>query len=88
MGVKCRGGHRHVHLIAGRARGAAHYPAKCCRALCKGMRRQVKVDAGGLISTMIMELQDDVSDVAHVPDAWKKYWDDISGKELTPELVK
>ena len=36
---------------------------------------------------MVMELQDEVSDVTHVPDTWKKYWDDISGKELKPELV-
>ena len=26
MGVKCKGGQRHVHLMAGRARAAAHYP--------------------------------------------------------------
>ena len=32
MGVKCKGGHRHVQLMAGRARAAAHYPAKFCRA--------------------------------------------------------
>ena len=35
---------------------------------------------------MIMEVQDEVSDVTHVPDAWITYWDDISGKELKPEL--
>ena len=36
---------------------------------------------------MIMESQDEVSAVTHFPEAWKKYWDDISGKELKPELV-
>ena len=42
MGVKCKGGHRHrhVHLMAGRAQAAAHYPAKFCRSLYKGMKRQ------------------------------------------------
>ena len=39
MSVKCRGKHRHVHLMSGRARAAAHYPANFGRALCKGMRR-------------------------------------------------
>ena len=28
MSVKRQGGHRHVHLMAGRARAAAHYPAR------------------------------------------------------------
>ena len=88
MGVKCKGGYRHVQLMAGRARADAHYPAKFCKALCKGMRRQAKVDASGLISTLINELQDEVGDVTHVPDAWMKFWDDISGKELKPELVR
>ena len=36
---------------------------------------------------MIMQLQDEVSDVTHVPDAWEKYWDDISAKELELELA-
>ena len=50
MGVKCRRGNRHVHLMAGRARAAAHYPAKFCRALCTGMKRQAGVDANGMLS--------------------------------------
>ena len=55
MGVKCRGGHCHVHLMAGTVRAAAHYPAKFCKALCKGMRRHAKVDASGMLSAIIME---------------------------------
>ena len=88
MGVRFRGGHRHVHLMAGRARAAVHYPAKFFKALCNGMRRQAKVDASGMLSALIMEgVHDEVSEVTHVPEVWKKYWDDISGKELRPELV-
>ena len=44
MGKKCRGGHRHVQLMAGKAKAAAIYPAKFCKALCKGMRRQARAD--------------------------------------------
>ena len=51
MGFKYKGGHRHVHLMAGRARAAAHYPAKFCRALCRGMKRQARVDASGVLWT-------------------------------------
>ena len=82
MGVKCRGGHRHVHLMAGRARAVLHYPAKFCKALCKEMRRQANVDASGIFSALIMEgFNDEVSEVTHVPEVWTKYWDDISSKE-------
>ena len=81
MGVKCRGGHRHVHLMAGRARAAAHYPAKFCRALCKGMKRQARVDASGMLSTLVLSaVSDEVGEISHIEEPWKKYWDDISGK--------
>ena len=31
--------------------------------------------------------RDDVGEVTHVPETWKRYWDDKSGKEFKPELV-
>ena len=68
--------------MAGRARAAAHYPAKCCKALCKGMRRQAKVDASGLMSTLINELQDEVGDATHVPDAWMKFWMTLARRQI------
>ena len=77
-----------MHLMAGRARVAAHYPAKFCKALFKGMQRQAKVDASGMLSALIIEgVHDEVSEVTHVPEVWKQYRVDISGKELRPELV-
>ena len=30
----------------------------------------------------------EVAHVAHVEEPWKRYWDDISGKELKPDLVR
>ena len=78
-----------MHFMSGGARAAAHYPAKCCRALCKGMKRQAKVDASGMLSTLITAgWHDEIGEVSHVPKPWKKYWDDISGKELKPDLVR
>ena len=56
MSVKCQGGHRHVHLMSGCARAAAHYPAKFCRALCKGMERQARGDASGMMSALIVDV--------------------------------
>ena len=31
---------------------------------------------------------DEVGEVSHVPKSWRKCWDDISGKELKPDLVR
>ena len=36
MRGKYKGGHRHAHLMAGRARAAAHYQAKFCRVPVQG----------------------------------------------------
>ena len=81
MSRKCRGGHRHVHLLAGRARAVAHYPAKFCKALCKGMMPQARADAGDIFSTKVTDTVDDwANEVTHVPESWQRYWDDISGK--------
>ena len=69
--------------MADRAGAAAHYPAKLCRAHCRGMKRQTRVDASGLLSALILETElDEVSEITNIEEPWKKYWDDISGKEL------
>ena len=78
-----------MHLMAGRARAAAHYPATFCRALCKGMKRQARVDAGNMMSSLILATGcDEAGEVTHLEEPWKKFWDDISGKELKPDLVR
>ena len=41
---KCSGGHRHVHLLSGRAAGAAIYPDKLCHAICEGIKEQIEYD--------------------------------------------
>ena len=73
--------------MAGRAKAAAHFPAKFSKALCKGMRRQARVDASGMLSTLVLSaVSDKVGEISHIQEPWKKYWDDISGKELNPSL--
>ena len=42
-----------------------------------------------MMSAKILEgLCEEVGEVTHVVEPWKRYWDDISGKELLPELVQ
>ena len=53
------------------------------------MKRQARVGASGMLSTLIFEGGwDKVSEVTNVAELWKKYWDDISGKELRPDLIR
>ena len=33
-------------------------------------------------------MDEDANEVTHVPETWKRYWDDIPGKELVAELVQ
>ena len=41
------------------------------------------------MSTLILEFdRDAVSEVVHIEEPWKRYWDDISGKKLKPDLVR
>ena len=39
--------------------------------------------------TLILEFDRDVvSEVVHIDERWKRYWDDMSGKDLKPDLVR
>jgi len=40
----CCGGHRHVHLISGKAKAAQVYPRRFCTAMCAGIAAQKKLD--------------------------------------------
>ena len=39
--------HRHVRLQGGRARAAQIYPRELCKAICKGLMKQIEVDRKG-----------------------------------------
>ena len=47
----CRGCAQHVHLLEGRASAAQVYPPGLCRAVCRGVISQAKLDAQDLVST-------------------------------------
>ena len=40
LGLRCRGDHKHVHLLQGRAAAAAVYPRRLCRAILRGIEAQ------------------------------------------------
>ena len=84
----CPGDHRHVHLMEGRASAAQVYPRGLCRAIVKGTRQQLKADRGNLVSMQCRGSSEEVMAVEFEPDEWKRYWDDMSGKELRADLVE
>ena len=78
---QCPGDHRHVHLMAGRARAAAIYPKELCVTVCKATMRQATVDAGNLACMKCVDKGDgDVMNVEFEEERWEKYWDDLTGK--------
>ena len=43
LAVACKGHHRHIQLVSGRAKRAEIYPEKLCRAIVKGLIDQHKL---------------------------------------------
>ena len=89
---KCEGGHRHVHLINGRARAAQTYPPKLVSAILDGIRRELRVR--GELSTLA-ELTsgpspDDTSNEqteSFVDETVSDYVDSVTGMPLDPVKV-
>ena len=89
---KCEGGHRHVHLINGRARAAQTYPPKLVSAILDGIRRELRVR--GELSTLA-ELTsgpspDDTSNdqtESFVDETVSDYVDSVTSMPLDPAKV-
>ena len=86
---RCCGGHRHVHLVGGRARGAAAYPQRFCENVLKSIDVWVKQRRGSeLLSTVDQECaHPDMCDPAE--ELWQntvEHFDDSSGESLGETL--
>ena len=51
----CPRDYKHVHLVGGRAAGAAIYPPGLCRAICRGLASQVHEDKTSKVKTLPMD---------------------------------
>ena len=93
--TKCDGSHWHQHLVSGRAKAAAQYPAGLCRAICAGLRNQInssEEEVRYLKCLMSVKAEDTVEerkggevmeDVEHEEDDQEEVrqaWDDVSRK--------
>ena len=86
--------HRHVALIGGLARLAEAYPDELVIAVLEGLKRQMRAD-NTLSSVEAYSSGPDPTEPLFPLESYKqldyeleKYYDDISGEELPPDLVK
>ena len=61
--------HRHVHLIAGRARQAQIYPKALCRAVCEGIADQKKADKSEMPEIALFD-RGEINEVVKTAHAW------------------
>lgn len=55
--MRCEGNHIHQHLTGGRAEDAAIYPQPLCRAICRGMGKQLDMENANMVPTKAVKLQ-------------------------------
>ena len=75
--------HVHQPLIGGRARATESYPERFCIAILKALQQSMR--HVGLLGNMEAGYHVDEPDMSHEV---AKYFDDITGTELEPELVQ
>ena len=79
--------HTHVQLLDGRAKYAEHYPERLVNAILKAVREELR-------DRSLMSINgDSFASLPHVDEEAKQvppaeYWDEISGTQLDPLLVK
>ena len=88
---RCDGSHQHQPLLQGRAKRAEEYTDELCKAICRGIKEQFKMDQAKVKFLMSVNVKDKVGDIPeeeHVHEDAKWAWDDITGKALDPKEVQ
>ena len=88
---RCIGGHRHIHLVSGRAKAAARYPDQLCRAMIKGFEFWKMGRHGGHLGSMVMEFaRPGLCDPEEVKTEEEsgRYIDDLKGDVIPPPLAR
>ena len=94
--IEHRERHRHIAIWGERARLAQIYPPGLCRAVAEGIKAQKVADEDLLCGMDLCDIgieDDEIMpiDAQHDPDEFDHVWaawDDVTGKELKPSLVK
>ena len=93
LNKKCDGTHTHEPLLNNRAGPAAIYPDGLCKAICKGMQRQIEFSKQQVTPLLKMTEKDSIGERPELEeddtqDLLQQAWDDTSGKELNVKQVK
>ena len=90
LGRKCDGQHQHQQLMSGRAGPAAVYPPALCKAVCRGLMKQLQLKEWNVKSLLSLDahMQKPDAPAQEEDEVHKKTmdqaWDDVSGKSLDP----
>ena len=85
LGKLCPGDHDHQHLVNGRAEKAAVYPDGLCRAICRGLAKEIDIEKKKVRPILGLNSLDKVGEIPESEEesqCWKSAWDDVSGKEF------
>ena len=85
LAIECPNHHRHIRLENGRAKLAEVYPPQLCRAIIKGLVRQMKSDGRVNDGQVGMIVPDEELEIMNV--VYEQFYDDISGELLDPSAV-
>ena len=103
LGQRCPGGHEHVWLLGGRAKGAERYPPSLITAILRTLRKRLRQDRG--VSLHAVEIgvgqhMDELDATPELPDPEPDgsvnteellerpvAWDEYTGLRLDPDLV-
>ena len=100
-GTGHRATHRHITLLAGKAKHCQVYPQPLCEAICRGIKQQKQACENkeyllGVVeakATSSMPIPPEETEEATWQEHWaemqeQEYWDSASGQPLDPELVR
>ena len=90
LGRLCQGGHKHQPLVNNRAAGAAIYPTALCRAICRGLVREIEMDRDKVRRLTVVRSTDLIGEIPETEEDseyWAHAWDDVSGKFLDSRKV-
>jgi len=87
LGRRCRGGHRHVHLVSGRAGPCAHYPPALVDAMlkCLEMEKRALNNGGGLCSLDELHPEEPMCENC---EEYAGFYDDLTWEPLDGKAVK
>ena len=67
------------------------YPSGLCRAICRGLVRQLELERQHIRHLLSVEATDKVGELPEeeeTPLEWMQACDDVSGTELSPKMVR